>query len=164
MGRSIMDKLIVGCGYLGRRVAEQWQRQGHRVFATTRNPTRADEFRELGLELVVCDVLDPASLRALPSVATVLYCVGLDRSSGQTMQAVYVDGLANVLAALPAPGRFIHISSTSVYGQTDGEGVDETSATEPLEESGQIVLKAERVLRHAVPGAIILRFAGIYGP
>ena len=89
---------------------------------------------------------------------------GLDRSSGQTMRAVYVEGLANVLAALPAPARFVHVSSTSVYGQTDGEEVDEQSATEPEEESGKIVLEAERVLRRAAPEAIILRFAGIYGP
>jgi nucleoside-diphosphate-sugar epimerase len=159
-----MDKLIVGCGYLGRRVAARWRRQGHRVYATTRTFARADELRALGLEPLVCDVLDPASLRALPAAATVLYCVGLDRSSGQTMRAVYVDGLANVLTVLPPPGRLIHVSSTSVYGQTGGEEVDETSSTEPEEESGKIVREAERVLRRAAPGAILLRFAGIYGP
>jgi nucleoside-diphosphate-sugar epimerase len=159
-----MDKLIVGCGYLGRRVAARWRRQGHHVYATTRTFARADELRAPGLEPLVCDVLDPASLRALPTATTVLYCVGLDRSSGQTMRAVYVDGLANVLAALPAPARFLHVSSTSVYGQTDGEEVDEQSVMEPEEESGKIVLEAERVLRRAAPEAIVLRFAGIYGP
>jgi nucleoside-diphosphate-sugar epimerase len=56
-----------------------------------------------------------------------------------------------------------------VYGQTDGGWVDETSATEPLEPSGKIVLEAERVLPEAATrakpqAAIILRFAGIYGP
>ena len=57
-----MDKLIVGCGYLGRRVAARWRRQGHRVYATTRTFARADELRTLGLEPLICDVLDPASL------------------------------------------------------------------------------------------------------
>jgi nucleoside-diphosphate-sugar epimerase len=160
----MMDKLIVGCGYLGRRVAALWQQQGHRVFATTRSFARAEEFRTLGLEPLVCDVLDPDSLRALPAVATVLYCVGLDRSTGQSMREVYVNGLANVLAALPPPGRFIHVSSTSVYGQDKGEEVDEDAATEPAEESGKIVLEAEQLLRRHMPGVTILRFAGIYGP
>jgi nucleoside-diphosphate-sugar epimerase len=65
---------------------------------------------------------------------------------------------------LPTPKRFIYISSSSVYGQSDGGWVDESSATEPQEESGRIVFAAEEVLRSQLPSAIILRFAGIYGP
>ena len=78
--------------------------------------------------------------------------------------SVYVDGLADVLDHLPRAGKFIYISSSSVYGQTGGEWVDEESATEPLEESGRIVLAAEEVLRSKISDAIILRFGGIYGP
>jgi nucleoside-diphosphate-sugar epimerase len=158
-----MAKLIVGCGYLGRRVAARWLSQGQRVFATTRSQTRADEVRALGIEPIVADVLDRARL-SLPAVDTVLYCVGYDRSSGRSMREVYVDGLANVLSKLPTPGRFVYVSSTGVYGQAEGEEVDETAATEPRDESGQIVLEAERVLRACLPDAVILRFAGIYGP
>jgi nucleoside-diphosphate-sugar epimerase len=80
------------------------------------------------------------------------------------MRSVFVDGLANVLDHLPRPQRFIYVSSSSVYGQTGGEWVDEESATEPLEESGKIVLEAERLLQKRLPEAIILRFGGIYGP
>jgi nucleoside-diphosphate-sugar epimerase len=94
----------------------------------------------------------------------VLYCVGLDRSSGQSMRAVYVDGLGNVLDRLPAAGRLIHVSSTSVYGQDGGEEVDEDSATEPVEEAGRVVRDAEGVVRGRRPGAVVLRLAGIYGP
>lgn len=155
--------LIVGCGYLGRRAAEAWQTQGRQVLAVTRSAARADEFRTVGLEPVVADVTEPNSL-LLPSVQTVLYAVGLDRTSGKSMRDVYVRGLENVLAALPRPERFVYVSSTSVYGQTEEEEVDETSATEPLEESGQIVLEAEAVLRQRLPEAIVLRFTGIYGP
>jgi nucleoside-diphosphate-sugar epimerase len=60
--------------------------------------------------------------------------------------------------------RFLYVSSTSVYGQTDGSVVTESSPTDPVEESGRVVLEAEGVLRAAVPDAIVLRFAGIYGP
>ena len=98
---------------------------------------------------------------------TVLYAIGFDRTSGASMRAVYVDGLANVLTQLPPPKRFIYISSSSVYGQTDGGWVDETSPTAPAEPSGQIVLEAEGQLAAcgvASSAAIILRFAGIYGP
>lgn len=80
------------------------------------------------------------------------------------MRAVYVEGLGNVLRALPKPKTFIHVSSTSVYGQSNGSWVDEDSPTEPQEESGRIVLEAERILLALCPEAVILRFAGIYGP
>lgn len=177
----------MGCGYLGRRVAVRWLAQGHRVFASTRSPARAEELRAQGVIPVICDVLEPASLKRLPAAGTILWCVGFDRhrvpapSSGQhdagrSMREVYVNGLAHFLAAEPgifscaAPilraaraGRLIYVSSTSVYGQEHGEEVDEEAATEPVEESGQVVLAAEQELRHR-PEIVILRFAGIYGP
>lgn len=156
-----MDKLIIGCGYLGRRVAELWRAQGQRVTATTR---RQENLAGGTDGTIICDVLDAQSLEGLPQAETVLYAVGLDRSAGASMRSVYVDGLANVLERLPAPGKFIYVSSSSVYGQTGGEWVDEEAPTLPLEESGQIVLAAENVLRAKLPTAVVLRFAGIYGP
>jgi nucleoside-diphosphate-sugar epimerase len=159
-----MTNLIIGCGYLGMRVARLWQVQNRRVCATTRSAERAEELRRAGLEPIVCDVLQPRTLTALPRVDSVLYCIGHDRTAGASMREVYVIGLSNVLDHLPTPQKFLHVSSTSVYGQTAGEWVDEDASTEPREDSGRIVLEAEQLLRLRVPDAIILRFAGIYGP
>ena len=155
-------RLIVGCGYLGRRVAARWVATGRGVAALTRR--NAEALAALGLTPVAGDVLDPASLRGLPAASTVLYAVGLDRAAGRSMREVYVGGLANVLDTLPACDRFVYVSSTSVYGQSDGSTVDEASPTEPREESGKVVLDAENLLRSRRPDAIVLRFAGIYGP
>ncbi len=152
--------LIFGCGYLGRPVAEQWLRQGRRVFALS----RGNSSLPMGVERIVGDVLQPDTLTSLPPVDTVLYAIGFDRKAGSSMRAVYVDGLANVLANLPKPQRFIYVSSSSVYGQTDGGWIDETAATEPAEESGRVVLEAEALLHAKMPNAMILRFSGIYGP
>ncbi len=154
--------LIVGCGYLGSRVGRAWLDRGDAVRVLTRG--RAESLRTQGFEPITGDVLDPAGLRNLPASDSILYAVGLDRAAGRSMRDVYVEGLRNVLAALPAGGRFTYISSTSVYGQTDGSVVGEFDATEPLEENGRIVLEAERTLRELRPDATILRFAGIYGP
>lgn len=154
--------LVIGCGYLGRRVAAAWRSSGRRVVALTRG--RASEMAADGLEPVVGDVLDRASLVGLPDASTVLYAVGLDRTAGRSMREVYVEGLANVLAELPPCGRFLYVSSTSVYGQADGSVVTEDSPTEPATESGRVVLDAERLLRDRLPTAVVLRFAGIYGP
>ncbi|MFO0800950.1 MAG: NAD-dependent epimerase/dehydratase family protein [Gemmataceae bacterium] len=156
------DALIVGCGYLGRRVAARWVAAGRRVAAVTRR--NASELRALGVEPVIADVMDPSSLVALPRAAVVLYAVGMDRAAGHSMHDVYVGGLRNLLTALPTGERFLYVSSTSVYGQRDGGEVDETSPTEPTEEAGRVVLAAERLLRARRRDAIVLRLAGLYGP
>src|SRR5438105_2960635 len=119
-----MTKLVIGCGYLGQRVASLWLHDGHRVVATTRQPA---VFQGSAIQPLQCDVLLPETLEGLPAADTVLHAVGLDRSSGASMRSVYVDGLANVLERLPVPRKLIYISSSSVYGQTDGEWVDEES-------------------------------------
>src|SRR5262245_19710432 len=129
MDALVVDALIIGCGYLGQRVARLWRGQGKSVAATTRKAQPPSAFSELGLQPIVGDGLKPESLSMLPRAKTVLYAVGLDRTSGTAMAAVYVDGLANVLDAMPKPERFLYVSSTSVYGQADGRWVDENAAT-----------------------------------
>jgi nucleoside-diphosphate-sugar epimerase len=153
--------LVIGCGYLGRRVAAAWRERGRTVYALTRG--RVAELAAAGCVPVIGDVTNPSGLKHLPHVETVLYAVGRDRAAGASMRDVYVTGLSNVLAALPPPAKFLYVSSSSVYGQTGGEWVTEESPTEPAEESGRVVLEAERTLRTHFPSAVILRFAGIYG-
>lgn len=168
-----MQKLIIGCGYVGNVVAQKWLEQGHSVAALTRSESRAEEFRDMGITPVLGDVTDADSLKVLPESDTVLYAVGFDRSADQSRRAIYVDGLNNVLTEIKhRAGKIIYLSSTSVYGQTDGAWVDETSPCEPERENGQICLEAEQLFeKHALispasqhPKAVILRLAGIYGP
>jgi nucleoside-diphosphate-sugar epimerase len=114
-------------------------------------------------------VLDPASLAALPEVDRVFYCVGFDRTAGVPMRTVYVDGLRRALGRLlDRAGRLVYAGSTGVYGQDDGGWVDEDSPTEPRHEAGRVCLEGEAVVREvAGPGglpAVVLRFAGLYGP
>jgi nucleoside-diphosphate-sugar epimerase len=154
--------LVIGCGYLGRRVAAVWRDRGRTVYTLTRS--KADELIAEGFVPIVGDVMALPRLPMLPRVDTVLYAVGWDRQSGHSMSDVYVKGLSNALDRLPPPERFLYVSSSSVYGQTDGEWVSEESPTNPLEESGRVVLAAEYVLKGRIPAANTLRFAGIYGP
>jgi nucleoside-diphosphate-sugar epimerase len=159
-----VSHLIIGCGYLGRRVAAAWRARGERVHGTTRSADRAAQLTRRGIEPIICDVLDPPSLKALPEAQTVVHCVGYDRQAGQPLRRVYVEGLINVLAALRGRPRLVHVSSTGVYGQADGGEVDEAAQTRPADEQGQVVLEAEQALWAGWPGAVVLRFAGIYGP
>lgn len=135
----------------------------------TRSKSRAEEFRTQGLQPILGDVTQPETLeplRNLNGVETVLYAVGFDRASGLSQREVYVEGLNHALAAVASrAGQWIYISSTSVYGQDDGEWIQEDSPCEPTKDNGKVCLEAEQLLAKGYPkGANILRLAGIYGP
>ncbi len=170
-----MHKLIIGCGYLGRRVAAAWLQAGHSVTALTRSANNAVELSRLGITPVIGDVCDPKSLVALPVVQSVLFAVGYDRTSGRTQREVYVEGLRHILEQVAGRcERLIYISSSSVYGQSSGEWVDESSQCEPVQPGGQCCLAAEELIRATFPiledtaavrpRANVLRLSGIYGP
>lgn len=164
---SQVKRLIIGCGYLGKRVANAWRQQGDDVWALTRSTSHAAEIAQVGIMPILGDVLDVSSLVDLPTADTVLYAVGYDRKAPASKRTVYVDGLRNALDRLPtACGRLLYISSTSVYGQSEGEWVDETSPCEPATEGGRICLDAEQVAHRSdrVDEVSILRLTGIYGP
>ena len=160
-----MDKLIIGCGYLGRRVAARWLAQGHTVHGLTRD--RSAELQALGIRPIVGDVRELLDLSSLPPAETVLYAIAPGRQDGQTPDEVWLSGLGNLMAFLPdwpLRPRLLFISSTSVYGQTGGEEVNECAPTTPQEAAGQTLLRAEAFLKSDWPDAVVLRFAAIYGP
>jgi nucleoside-diphosphate-sugar epimerase len=162
--------LIVGCGYLGSRVARLWHKLGEEVTVVTRSADRTRELILAGYTPLVGDVTDARSLdelRQLGPIASVLYAVGFDPASQQSRREVYVNGLRNTLEALPTDTDcFLYISTTGIYAQNDGSWVDEDSPCLPETESGQLFLEAENLLReHALANrAIVLRLAGLYGP
>jgi nucleoside-diphosphate-sugar epimerase len=161
--------LIVGCGYLGKRVARLLTASGDRVFGTTRSVGRAVDLALLGIEAIVADVMVPESMARLPEVDRVFYCVGFDRTQEVPIRRVYVDGLRHALGHLiDRTGRLVFASSTGVYGQDRGEWVDESSPAQPRSESGTACLEAEQVIRtyedETPLEATILRFSGLYGP
>jgi nucleoside-diphosphate-sugar epimerase len=162
-----MAKLVIGCGYLGARVARKWRESGHSVAVVTRSDERAKRFRQQGYAAIVADVTRPETLTQLPVAESVLFAVGMDRASKNSIQEVYADGMGNVLAALPAEtGRLVYISTTGVYGPADGSWVDEATVPAPQREGGQASLAAEkRIAAHPLgQRSVILRLAGIYGP
>ena len=162
-----MTRLVIGCGYLGRRVAKKWLDQGEAVAVVTRSDEQAEALREEGFLPVVGDVTDAEGVRSLPAVRTVLYAIAYDRHSGVPRRDVVVGGLQNVLDGLSSlVERLIFISSTGVMGSHDGRWVSETASCNPQREAGRCGLDAEMLLRSHEIGrrAVILRLAGMYGP
>jgi nucleoside-diphosphate-sugar epimerase len=162
-----MAKLIFGCGYLGERVAKLWSDGGGDVLAVTRTVERGRELAQGYALPIIGDVVARMQLPLPQGIRTVLFAIGNDGNRGRSVHEVFVGGLSHALASLsPNVERFIFISSTGVYGQVDGETVDEDSPCHPLRESGRACLAAEEALRRSsfAKKAIILRMAGIYGP
>ncbi len=161
------SRLIIGTGYLGKRLARAWLSQGDTVFAVTRSPERASVLAAEGFSPLVADVTQPETLSRLPSVDTLVYCAAYDRKSHDSPFSVYVAGLGNVLqTAAGKSACIVHISSTGVYGDQAGDWTYECSPTRPLRPSAKALLEAEDLLRSssAGPRSIVLRLAGIYGP
>lgn len=158
-----MRVLIVGCGYVGQAVGAVLAQEDHTVWGVRRTGTAGKDLRSLGIQPVFADITHPESLKGLPApVDWIVNCVS---SSGSgDYRRVYLEGSRNLINWLsPAPAaQVVYTSSTSVYGQTGGESVDESSVTEPAVEAGRILLETERLWRES--GAVVLRVAGIYGP
>ena len=73
--------------------------------------------------------------------------------------------LATLTDKLTNLARIVFISSTAVYGQDNGEWIDEdTAALMPAREASQVILQAEQTLQQGFGDkTIIIRPSGIYG-
>jgi nucleoside-diphosphate-sugar epimerase len=165
-----MRTLIVGCGYLGIALGRELTHLGHEVFGLRRTAESNSDLKAAGIVPLLGDVTKLDSLVNLPSdYHWVVNCVSSSGGGAQDYRHVYLQGTRNLLEWLsPAPPeKFLYTSSTSVYGQTDGSLVAETSPTEPTADMARTLVETEKVLLNAAAAnfpALILRVAGIYGP
>jgi nucleoside-diphosphate-sugar epimerase len=166
-----MRVLIIGCGYLGRPLGAELVRLGHEVFGLTRSGGANAALRERGIQPLAADITRRAELDGLPAAFDwVVNTVSSGGGGVEDYRRIYLEGMRNILQWLEAapPKKMVYTGSTSVYGQTDGSLVKESSPTEPTGELGRVLLAAEELLLEAarakkVP-AVVLRAAGIYGP
>ncbi|GAA0916489.1 NAD-dependent epimerase/dehydratase family protein [Rothia nasimurium] len=154
--------LVAGAGDIGLRAARQLALRGHRVYAMRRRPVplAGDPVTWLS-----GDLTDPATLRRLPVVDAVIFAPAPDGRDEALYRALFVDGLRNLLKALPdPPRRTVFVSSSAVYG-AQGEGwVDEDTPPDPPGFNGRVLLEAEQWLATQGIGGVAVRFAGLYGP
>lgn len=162
-----MSIFIVGCGYLGERIATELSKSGSAIHVLTRQPEKAETFRSKGWMAYVGDWLQPQSLGELPETDAVLIAVSHRAVEGLPPQQTHVQGLENLWKAWQdRVGRVVYISTTGVYSQDSGQWVDEDSTCQPTRPGGIAALEAEHWLQNHVPSGhlIVLRMAGLYGP
>ena len=118
--------LIVGCGSIGRELGNVLTLAGHEVIGLKRKPpsSNTDKF-----SYFCGDITLSQSLSSLPTDFEIIYfIVSPDRRNDDSYHNIYDTGLNNLIDHLSkgnSLASWIFVSSTSVYGQSQGEWVDE---------------------------------------
>jgi nucleoside-diphosphate-sugar epimerase len=161
-------------GFIGGHVAGRLVREGYRVRCLVRAGSDTSALRTLDVELASGDLTDAGSLaRAADGCRFVLHCGALvsDWATIDEIERVNVLGTRNLLEASVAASveRFVHFSSTDVYGYPGGRGVDESHARAGFsnwysETKRAAEAEVRRVELGPAPAVVILRPATVYGP
>ena len=161
-------------GFIGGHVARRLVAEGYRVRGLVRQSSDTSLLQALGVELAGGDLTDAGSVvRAADGCRLVLHCGALvsDWATIREIEDVNVRGTHNALDAAIAASteRFVHVSTTDVYGYPGRPGIDERyvpagfanwySQTKRAAEAE--VRQAERA--HGL-NVVILRPATVYGP
>ncbi len=164
-----MKAAILGCGYVGKAVAQLWGNQGASVTATTTSSDRVAELRPIAAAVQVVNGSDAKGIAALlQGQDTLLICVGAGRQANY--EETYLNTAKTVVGALdqaPNLKQIIFTSTYSVYGNYEGAWVREDDPAKPATDNGRIMAETEKtLLRAATPerNVCIFRLGGIYGP
>ncbi|MBD1890101.1 SDR family oxidoreductase [Coleofasciculus sp. FACHB-SPT9] len=165
-----MNVAIIGCGYVGKTIAQYWRQElGFTVTATTTSPERISELEAVGQRVVLTKGDDLAGLQSvLENQDTVLLSIGA--KNADVYEETYLKTAHSLVSALkqtPSVRQLIYTGSYAVYGDKNGEWVDEESPVAPANKNGQILCDTEQVLLSASTenlGVCILRLGGIHGP
>jgi len=156
---------VVGCGYVGQRVAHAERASGHAVTAIVRTAESARALAAQGLQVEQLD-LDQLSLAKSPVQNTLVYYFVPPPPQGTTDPRLV--HFLSMLGAAPRIERLVLLSTSGVYGDCHGEWVTESRTPHPIAERAQRRWHAEQTahdwaMRTGVP-VVILRVPGIYGP
>lgn len=180
--------LILGCGYIGRRVAHRYQSRGERVLGVVRSAESAAALEREGIRAVRCD-LAVDSLGRLPLAGERVF--HFLPPPGRGVEDPHTRRLVSAFDQVGDPKRLVYISTSGVYGDCEGAWVDETRPARPSVDRARRRWDAEQTLRRwratsPRPGPlvtrdkdggrmrsdsgrdrrelVVLRVAGIYGP
>jgi len=159
MGKTL---LVLGHGYVAAALSRVLGPLGWRVIGTTRDQGKIADMAALGVEphlLPGDDLTEP--LRA----ASHILVSAAPEQAGDPMLEMLGDGIAELGGDLDWLG---YLSTTAVYGDHQGDWVDEDTPLTPTTKRGQWRVEAERDWRVLSASAAlplhIFRLAGIYGP
>jgi nucleoside-diphosphate-sugar epimerase len=167
--------LVTGAtGFIGGHLTQRLVREGHQVRCLARASSDTSLLDKLDVEIAVGDLTNARSLaRAAKGCSYVFHCGALvsDWATTDEIESINVAGTRSLLEASVRASvqRFIHFSTTDVYGYPGGAATDEThTATRFANWYARTKRDAETEVRRAEKAhaldAVILRPATVYGP
>ena len=155
--------LIVGCGDVGLRVAGLLKASS-RLMALTSSSQRVETLQRSGITPMLGDLDKPQTLRRLAGVATHVVHMAPPPLEGHTDPRTRALVLALRLRSLPS--SMVYGSTTGVYGDCEGEWIDETRRLQPQTARAQRRVNAQDWVNHlgksGFPRTQVLRIPGIY--
>jgi nucleoside-diphosphate-sugar epimerase len=165
---------ILGCGYVGSVLADYWQEQGHFVTGTTTSRERVNSLSATISKVVLMKGDDLTAVHSLlegqDTLVVSVAPTGFQEADESTYETTYLTTAKNLVTALsqaPNVKQVIYLSSCSVYGDRQGEWVDETAYIDPLDRKSQVIYESEQIILQAANESqkvCVLRLGGIYGP
>jgi nucleoside-diphosphate-sugar epimerase len=162
--------LIVGCGYVGARLARLMKTQGRPVLAIVRSGPSETSLEQSAIHALRLDfdaVNEPALQESLATAAqdsALVYLV--PPPAGGTTDPRLEAFLRQLGDAIPSV--FVYVSTTGVYGDTGGAVVDEQAPLVPGSDRARRRVAAEALATAWCAGrgvrCVIMRAPGIYGP
>lgn len=157
-----MHVLVAGCGDVGSVLAVSLMADGHVVYGLKRDISSLPE----GVQPIRADLTDPGSLGDLPQQIDCLVFMPTPASRDQAgYEAIFIQGWKNVWAGMKQPPkRTLLVSSTAVYGESQGGIVSEETPPEPTRFNGKVLLQMEQLAAECTDDLVVVRISGIYGP
>lgn len=167
--------LVTGAtGFIGGHLVQRLVREGYRVRCLVRESSDTSVLDALHVQLARGDLTDAGSLiSAAQGCRFVFHCGALvsDWATIEEINQVNVAGTRNVLEASLAASaeRFVHISTTDVYGYPGRPGIDEKYVPAGFsnwysETKRTAEAEVRRIERARGLNVVILRPATVYGP
>src|SRR4051794_17620105 len=175
-----MRAFVTGAtGFIGGHVARKLAERGDQVVALVRSPEKAGDLQALGAELVEGDLSSEEAIkRGVQGADAVfhigaIYKVGIKKSQAEELWDANVRGVERVLDAAHDAGvkRIVYTSTVNVFGNTDGEVVDESYRRDESdgflsvydETKYRAHLVAEDRIAKGYP-IVMVQPGGVYGP
>ena len=160
-----MKILLAGCGDIGQRVAARFADE-HQCFGLRRNPEQLPVF----INPLKADLTNSEELVGIFSqdFDVVIATLTPGARTEEAYQKAYVDTATALVSSINnaeyQPKIVIWISSTSVYGDSSNQWLEEESPVNPASFSARALKKAEDIMTAVSCDLTIVRFSGIYGP
>jgi nucleoside-diphosphate-sugar epimerase len=158
--------LIVGCGYIGRRVAALLSADNFRVTGCVRSKQSAAVLAAAGTASFIVDLDRPAAKPGWAGGFDEVFYFAPPPAQGE--QDPRMQAFLQALDKTMLPRRIVYISTSAVYGDCQGAWISESQAVNPATPRGHRRLHAEQQLTawcdsHGIAW-MLLRVPGIYGP